>query len=394
MVKETIDPLALQYEFAKRSFYEFLSERDHIRPYITPPKTPVLLLDLEGIKRRYLEVKYHFSQFKVYYAVKANDHVGVLKTLSELGAGFEVASSEELSKVLSLGVKPERVISSNPVKPPDFIDYANKQGVNRFAVDSFAEVDKVSKIAPRSRVYVRLVVPNEGSDWPLSKKFGVDVDTALDILEYAQERGLIPYGITFHVGSQCNNFRNWLIGIKRASELWQKVKARGIRLQALNLGGGIPVKYTYEALRIEDIAYYVKGLLQKFMPAAPHELQIEPGRGIVGDQGIMVCRVIGKAKRGDENWLYIDTGVFNGLAEALGGIRYAFYLDGEGELKEWTIGGVSCDSMDVIARRVALPEPEVGDYLYILSAGAYTTVYAAPFNGFPVPDVVCLEAWP
>jgi len=192
------------------------------------------------------------------------------------------------------------------------------------------------------------------------------------------------------VGSQCNNFRNWLIGIKKASELWQKAKLRGLRLQMLNMSGGLPVRYTYEALRIEDIAYYVKGLLQKFMPSLPHELQIEPGRGIVGDRGIMVCRVIGKAKRGEENWLYIDTGVFNGLAEALGGIRYPFYLERDGELKEWTIGGVSCDSMDVVARMVPLPEPEVGDYLYILSAGAYTTVYAADFNGFPEPEVLCL----
>ncbi|MCS7284977.1 MAG: type III PLP-dependent enzyme, partial [Hydrogenobacter thermophilus] len=120
------------------------------------------------------------------------------------------------------------------------------------------------------------------------------------------------------------------------------------------------------------------------------DLQIEPGRGIVGDQGIMITRIIGKAKRNDENWLYVDTGVFNGLAEALGGIRYPFYIDREGELKEWTIGGVSCDSMDVIAKMVALPEPEVGDHLYILSAGAYTTVYASNFNGFPMPKVLCL----
>ncbi|MCX8060809.1 MAG: type III PLP-dependent enzyme, partial [Aquificaceae bacterium] len=324
MVKEAINPLSLQYEFAKRYFQEFLS-RDALTPHLRPSKTPTLLMDLQGIKSRYLEVKYHFPQFKVYYAVKANDHPEVLRVLAELGSGFEVASTEELRRVLSLGVKPERVISSNPVKPPEFVEYAYRQGVNRFVVDSFAEVEKVSKVAPRSRVYVRLVVPNEGSDWPLSKKFGVDVDTALEVLLLAQDKGLVPYGLTFHVGSQCNNFRNWLIGIKKASELWQKAKARGLKLQMLNIGGGLPVKYTYEALRIEDIAYYVKGLLQKFMPSLPHELQMEPGRGIVGDQGLLVSRVIGKAKRGEENWLYVDTGVFNGLAEALGGIRSVSY---------------------------------------------------------------------
>ncbi|SNZ14497.1 type III PLP-dependent enzyme [Hydrogenobacter hydrogenophilus] len=390
MVKEVLDQRELQFEFAKRYFEDFISKRSYMIPYLKPQETPTLLMDTEGIKERYEEMRKHMPNFKIYYAVKANDDINVIKALAERGSGFEVASSEELSKVMSLKVEPERVISSNPVKPEEFIDYAYSVGVNRFSVDSFTEVDKIAKIARRARVYVRLVVPNEGSDWPLSKKFGVDVDTALDILEYARERGLVPYGITFHVGSQCNNYRNWFIAIRKSAELWEKARSKGFKLQMLNMGGGIPVKYTYEALRIEDIAYYIKGLLQKFFPNPPYELQIEPGRGLVGDQGIMVAKVIGKAKRNGENWLYIDTGVFNGLAEALGGIRYPIYLDREGELKEWTIGGVSCDSMDVIAKMVALPEPEVGDYLYILSTGAYTTVYASNFNGFPKPKVICL----
>ena len=388
MLKSAIDHKAIQFEFAKKTFLSFIEERKHFIPYLRPEKTPVLCMDLDGIKRRYIELKYHFSKFNVYYAVKANDHERIIKSLAELGSHFEVASSQELSKVLQAGVSPNRIISSNPVKPPDFIEYCKEVGMDRFAVDSYTEIDKIAAVMKRARVYVRVVVPNEGSDWPLSKKFGVDLDTAIDLLEYAREKNLIPYGITFHVGSQCNNFRNWFIGIRTASELWERARMRGLKLQMLNIGGGIPVKYSYEALSIEDIAYYVKGLMQKFFPILPHELQMEPGRGIVGDQGMMICRVIGKAKRGEDNWLYIDTGVFNGLAEALGGIRYAFYLDKEGELKEWTIGGVSCDSMDVVARNVALPEPEVGDYLYILSAGAYTTVYAAPFNGFPVPEVI------
>ncbi|WP_448587825.1 type III PLP-dependent enzyme [Thermocrinis sp.] len=388
MLKSTFDHKTVQFEFAKRSFKSFVESREHFKPYLKPEKTPILCMDLQGIKSRYIELRYHFSNFNIYYAVKANDHEKIIKSLAELGSHFEVASSQELDKVLDAGVSPSRVISSNPVKPPEFIEHAHKKGMDRFAVDSFTEIDKIAKVAKRARVYVRLVVPNEGSDWPLSKKFGVDVDTAVELLEYAREKNLIPYGITFHVGSQCNNFRNWFIGIRTASELWEKAKRRGLKLQMLNIGGGIPVRYSYEALSIEDIAYYVKGLMQKFFPILPHELQIEPGRGVVGDQGMMVCRVIGKAKRGEDHWLYIDTGVFNGLAEALGGIRYAFYLEREGELREWTIGGVSCDSMDVVARNVALPEPEVGDYIYILSAGAYTNVYAAPFNGFPIPELV------
>ncbi len=390
MKKTLIDAGELQFRYAKRYFEEFISSRSKFREALKNVKTPSLLIDLDGIKGRYVQIKYHFPEINVYYAVKANDHIDVLRSLADVGSGFEVASAEELGKVLSLGVQPEKIISSNPVKPPDFIDYAYGTGVKRFAVDSFTEVDKIARIAPRARVYVRIAVPNEGSDWPLSRKFGVDTETALSILEYAKERGLVPIGITFHVGSQCNNLRNWFIAIRNASQLWEKARLKGIKLLVLNMGGGIPVRYMYEALRIEDIAYYVKGLLRRYFPNPPYELQMEPGRGIVGDQGLMVVSVIGKAQRGKENWLYIDTGVFNGLAEALGGIRYPMYLEREGELKEWTVGGISCDSMDVVARNVYLPEPEVGDRIYLLSAGAYTTVYASNFNGFPKPEVISL----
>jgi len=345
----------------------------------------------EGVRSRFRQIKDSLPEVNIYYAVKANDHPEILDALHRLGAGFEVASCGELERLLSLGVPADRIISSNPIKPPEFVDYAYSTGIDRFAVDSFEEVDKIARIAPRARVYVRISVPNEGSEWPLSRKFGVDPETALSILEHAKEKGLVPVGITFHVGSQCNNLRNWFLAIRSAAQLWRKAQLKGMRLMILNMGGGIPVRYINEALRIEDIAYYVRGLLGKYFPTPPYELQMEPGRGVVGDQGLMVVSVIGKARRGEENWLYIDTGVFNGLAEALGGIRYPVYLDREGELKEWILAGVSCDSMDVIAKDVYLPEPEVGDRLYLLSAGAYTTVYASDFNGFPRPKVVCVE---
>ena len=380
----------LQFAYAKKYFEEFLSSRPRLKEKIREVETPSLLIDLDGVKSRYVQIKYHLPEVNVYYAVKANDHIEVLRALSEVGSGFEVASIQELERVLSLGVPSEKIISSNPVKPEEFVAFAYEKGVNRFAVDSYAEVDKIARVAPRARVYVRIVVPNEGSEWPLSRKFGVDEETALSLLEYAKEKGLVPIGVTFHVGSQCNNLRNWFIAIRNSSRLWERARGRGLRLQVLNMGGGIPVRYVQESLKIEDIAYYVRGLLRKYFPTPPYELQMEPGRGIVGDQGVLVARVIGKARRGDEMWLYVDTGVFNGLAEALGGIRYPVYVEREGELKEWVIGGVSCDSMDVIAKRVYLPEPEVGDRIYFLSAGAYTTVYASEFNGFPKPKITAL----
>ncbi len=386
----TVDHKQVVFNFSKRLYENFVSKRRGLRELLKPMNTPLLILDTQGIKERYREAKRHFSEFNIFYAVKANDHPSILKALSEEGAGFEIASSSELEKVFEYCKEPTRIISSNPVKPMDFIAFSYQKGIDLFAVDSFTEVEKIADLAPRSRIYVRLAVPNEGSDWPLSGKFGVDPETAVEILEYGRSKGLIPYGITFHVGSQCNNLRNWFIAIKLSSEAWNKARQKGMKLKLLNIGGGIPVTYLYNALSMEDIAYYVKGLLRKYMIEQPAELHMEPGRGLVGDQGILITRVIGKAVRDGTRWIYVDTGVFNGLAEALGGIRYPFYLDRDGELYEWTVGGISCDSMDIIARNVPLPEPEVGDHLYIMSAGAYTTVYASNFNGFPAPQILSL----
>ena len=382
----------VQYKFAKQYFDSIVLRKPFILDVLKSVKTPTLVINLERIKERFIELQEALKEAKIYYAVKANDHQEILALLNDLGSGYEVASSWELEKVLRLGVDGSRIISSNPVKPLDFIDYAYKSGIKAFSIDSYKEIDKLKKIAPRSRVYVRLIVPNEGSDWPLTNKFGVDVDTALDILEYAKYQGLVPYGITFHVGSQCNNLRNWFIGIKKAWELWEKAIYKDIKLTMLNLGGGIPVNYQYESLSIRDIGSYIEALLQKYFLIKPMEIQIEPGRGLVGDAGVLVSSVIGKTTKyinGEESyWIYLDTGVFNGLAEVLGGISYPMYAEQKGEIKPYTIAGVSCDSMDIISNFTYLPDVDVGDRIYIMATGAYTTVYAANFNGFGIPETV------
>ncbi len=381
---QTIDVKSLQFGFTKKYFDE-LAAKENIKDVLEKVDTPSLVIDKEKIKSRYVDIKYYMPNVDIFYAVKANDHIDILRTLNSLGSGFEVASSKELEKVLSLGTDPSKIITSNPVKPLEFIDFAYKSHIKAFAIDSFLEVDKLAKAAPRSLVYVRIVVPNEGSDWPLTKKFGTDPETALNILDYAKSKGLIPYGITFHVGSQCNNLRNWFIGLKLASELLERARQNGISLNMLNMGGGIPIKYTYESLTIEDISYYIDGVIRKYFRFYPNEIQIEPGRGLVGDSGILVTKVIGIAQREDSLFAYVDTGVFNGLAEVLGGIRYPVYVDKDEELLEYTLAGVSCDSMDIIAKNLYLPRLELNDRLYILSAGAYTSVYAADFNGFGTP---------
>ncbi len=163
-------------------------------------QTPFLVINQRSIREKYEEAQGAFSEGKVFYSVKANPHWRILRLLQELGAGFEISSERELVVLLQLGVSPQRVISSNPVKSEAFIRAAQAVGVNLLAFDSPAEVEKLSALAPGSSVYLRLYVSNRGSQWPLNQKFGVEAERAVDLLLYAREKGLKPYGLTFHVG--------------------------------------------------------------------------------------------------------------------------------------------------------------------------------------------------
>jgi ornithine decarboxylase len=345
--------------------------------------TPYLLIDREVLKEKVSQIGKGINNSKVFYAVKANPDIEVLRFLDELNVGFEIASEGELAILKQLNVEPDRMITSNPIKTFKFLKDAVEYGINYYAFDSPAEVEKLAKYAPNKKVYVRLSVPNEGSEWPLSKKFGVEIEDAVKLLLYAKEKGLKPIGITFHVGSQCSNIYNWHTAIDKARQVKELALKEGIEIKMLNMGGGYPIEYTKKVPDIETIEMKINSILQNYFP--DNDIFIEPGRAVVGDAGVFVSRIIGKAKRGDENWLYIDVGVFNGLMESIGGIKYQYIVGSRGEEKHWTIAGPSCDSFDVIDREVLLPEPDVGSLILILSAGAYTVSYASEFNGFSIP---------
>jgi ornithine decarboxylase len=354
--------------------------------------TPFLLIDSDKVREKTSIIGRFIKNSKVFYAVKANPDGEILKFFNELKMGFEISSEGELEILSSLGVGPERIISSNPIKSMKFLKMAAAYGIKYFAFDSAEEIDKLSQLVPHCNVYVRLSVPNEGSEWPLSKKFGVELDEAATLLTYAEDRGLNPVGITFHVGSQCTNIYNWNIALDKAKVLWDIAERNRITLNLLNIGGGYPIKYTKNVVSIETIEKNVNSLIYERFPKGT-EIHIEPGRAVVGDAGILITSVIGKARRSDEDWIYIDVGVFNGLMESVGGIKYSYIVESYKHArykKPWTIAGPSCDSFDVIDNNVILPEPDIGNLILILSSGAYTVSYASEFNGFSIPKTILI----
>ena len=352
--------------------------------------TPALFMDKKVIKEKYQEFCSQFDKAKIYYALKANPHPGIVELLQELGCSFEISSQGELELLLQLGVSPQKIISSNPVKDQVFIRSAYASGINLFAFDSCAELEKLARFAPGSKVYVRLSVSNEGSEWPLSRKFGVETEEAVELLLQAKKKGLEPYGIAFHVGSQCTAPTTWAKAIEKSKAVWELAAEKGVGLHLLNIGGGFPIKYIKPVPSIAEIARVVRDSLAKAFPK-DIELVIAPGRALVGEAGTLVAAVIAKATRATEKWLYLDVGVFNGLMESVGGIKYPMAARKGSQTSNWVLAGPSCDSFDVISTEAELPELEVGDRVYIMSAGAYTTAYASQFDGFPIPKTHFIE---
>lgn len=361
--------------------------------------TPFLVMDTKTITAKYAALQNGLPKARIHYAVKCNPDQKILATLKENGSYFEIASEVELERLIAIGVEPKDVIFSNPMKIASHISNTFKKGVKRFAFDSVNELKKLAENAPGCEVYLRVSVSNRGSIIPLDSKFGAHPNQAIDLLEMARDFGLTPIGFAFHVGSQAENIQSWDIAFEVVSGLYAKAKENGFHLKVLNIGGGYPVHYSVKVLSIEEITTHINNNLKKHH--LDHlEIWSEPGRYLVGEAGVMVASVIGRASRGNHEWLYLDIGRFNGLAELFESeeLRYPVISSKDGMKntehmkKEFTLTGPSCDSFDTIFHDVPVNAAvEEGDRLYFGTAGAYTTVYASEFNDFKIPDTVYLN---
>src|SRR5262249_3484722 len=191
---------------------------------------PCLVVDLEVIRENYAMFARALPDTKVFYAVKANPAPEILKLLAELGSCFDVASLQETETVLAAGCTPDRISYGNTIKKESEIAAAHALGVTLFAVDCEVEVEKVARAAPGSRVICRIHCDGWGSEWPLSRKFGCEPAYAADIVELAHRRGLVPHGISFHVGSQQHNIEAWDRALASAASIFRACAERGITL--------------------------------------------------------------------------------------------------------------------------------------------------------------------
>src|SRR5437588_10501181 len=204
---------------------------------------PLLVVDLDVVRENYQAFAKALPDTRVFYAVKANPAPEVLALLASLGSCFDIASVSEIDPVLAAGATPDRISYGNTIKKERDIARAYRLGVRTFAVDSAAEVEKIARAAPGSRVFCRFLFDCAGAEWPLSRKFGCEPAMAVDVLEHARRLGLEPYGVSFHVGSQQRNQHAWDRALASAAGVFRDCADRGISLHMVNLGGGFPTKY-------------------------------------------------------------------------------------------------------------------------------------------------------
>ena len=240
----------------------------------------------------------------------------MLRTLSNLAAGFDIASGPELALVRDLVAVSDQVLYSNPVKPARHIRAAYSAGVTQFAFDSEAELHKIAANAPVSHVYVRLAVDDAASVFPLSRKFGVSIEEAERLLLLARRLGLDPYGVTFHVGSQCLDATAWARAIGDCGELMRRLQQSGIALRMLDIGGGFPAPYADPVPDLHEIACRVLTAVDD-LPYRPPALIAEPGRYLVAESGVLIASVLLVQERADGRWVFVDVSGYHGLMEAL-----------------------------------------------------------------------------
>ncbi|QYJ78494.1 type III PLP-dependent enzyme [Shewanella acanthi] len=364
-----------------------------IEEFAKDKATPFVVIDTSIISKQYDDMVNSFPYANVYYAVKANPAAEILTLLKDKGSNFDIASIYELDMVMNVGVTADRVSYGNTIKKRQDVRAFYERGVRMYASDSEADLRMIAEEAPGSRIYVRILTEGtDTADWPLSRKFGCQNEMAYELLVLAKELGLEPYGISFHVGSQQRDIGAWDSAIGKVKFIFDRLRdEHDICLKMINMGGGFPANYIDKTNQLgvyaEQITHFLKEDFGDDLP----QIILEPGRSLISNAGILVSEVVLISKKSHtalERWVFTDVGKFSGLIETMDeAIKFPIFTHKQGELDKCVIAGPTCDSADIMYEHYSYGLPNdlaIGDRMFWLTAGAYTTTYSAVcFNGFP-----------
>lgn len=369
----------------------FKLERESVEKLAEKYGSPLLVLSLKQIEANYMCLKTYMPRARVFYAIKANPHPEILKTMIKLGSSFDVASDGEIRTLHDMGVEGERLIYANPVKTTGGLQACRECGVSKMTFDSASEIEKIRAICPDATVLLRLRIDNSSAHVDLNKKFGAAREHALDLMLKAKEAGLDMAGIASHVGSQTVSADPYLHGLDIARELFEEAAAAGLKLRILDIGGGFPIPEPKVRFNLPEMLKQINARLDEDFPGI--DVWAEPGRYICGTAVNLITSVIGVNERGGQPWYFLDEGLygtFSGVIFDQWDFKLISFKEGE-ERVAATFAGPSCDSLDIMFRGKMTVPLEVGDLLLVPSCGAYTSASATTFNGFSKAQFVVWE---
>jgi ornithine decarboxylase len=362
--------------------------------------TPIVAIDHDKIRANYASFKKHLPKVQAYYAVKANAEAAIVKTLYDAGASFDVASLPEfmlvyenikrLSKKAQQDFIWDKIIYANPTKPKETLRALDKYKP-LVTYDNITELKKIRDFAPHAGVVLRLRVPNTGSMVELSSKFGCDPGEAVDLIVAAFNLGLVVEGLSFHVGSQCTNFENFVQALEMSAAVMREAKSRGHEIKILDIGGGFPAPYNKHVKPFSALAKKINTEIDRLFPP---DIQIlaEPGRFLVATAATSIARIIGKAVRDGKTCYYIDDSVYHTFSGIIfDHCQYHLKALKKGKMEVCAVFGQTCDALDTISLSENLPELGIDDLVYSENIGAYSNASSTWFNGFPPAKVVHLN---
>ena len=359
--------------------------------------TPVVIIDHDVIRKNYAEFKKHLPNVQCYFAVKANPAPEIVRTLYKAGASFDVASLPEFMTVCAnikkLSPKAQqnfiwdKIIYANPTKPKETLRTLDKYKP-LVTYDNVNELKKIRQYAPHAGVVLRLRVDNTGSQCELSSKFGCAIGEAADLIEAAFKLGLVVEGLSFHVGSQCTNFENFVQALNAASAVMRESAGRGHTLKILDIGGGFPAPYNKHVRPFGELAKVINAEISRLF-APDIQILAEPGRFLVASAATSIASIIGKAVRDGKTCYYIDDSVYHTYSGIIfDHCQYPLKSFKKGKTEICAVFGQTCDGLDTISQSEQLPELENEDLVYSENIGAYSNASATYFNGFPPAKVV------
>lgn len=355
--------------------------------------SPLLVLDCNVLRSRYRALQEALPGVELFYAIKSLPERAALAALAAEGANFDIATSGEIELLRSIGADPAATIHTHPIKRDRDIRDALDFGCTTFVVDNIDELAKFE--AYRSVAQILLRVSFRGNDVKsdLSRKFGCDPRDVPWMLTQAAALGIRVVGLSFHVGSQSANSDAHVAAVRACRDFFSDSTLAGTEhLHILDIGGGFPADYNGNGL---DLTAFCRPI-NEALAGYPEHVRIiaEPGRVLSAPSIRSISTVIGRARRGDATWYYLDDGVYGAYnGQIFDHVHYPLTVFGDPQLTSTAVlAGPTCDSIDVVLEGAQLPALEIGDLVVGEMMGAYTLASASEFNSIPKARVIALHA--